>query len=96
MILLCISVFGFVQLMAAVKLLLLQPYNRKCFFLESTNAGIFQPLTANENSCQLVAAHQNLHSSVDKGITSGKTNENGSTERYKLSSVRSNNYLLLI
>ena len=41
MILLCISVFGFVELTAALKFVSLKPYGRNCFLLKIANARIF-------------------------------------------------------
>ena len=53
--------FGFVQLTVDVKLVALQPYDRKYFSMKTANAHAFsKPVTANKNPCQSSAAPQNL------------------------------------
>ena len=56
----CISVFRFVQLIRAIKLLSLHPYRCKYFFVKTLNARIFSTVNCNKNSCQPLAAPQNL------------------------------------
>ena len=56
----CISVFRFVQLIRAVKLLSLHPYRCKYFFVKASNARIFSTVNCNKNSCQSLAAPLNL------------------------------------
>ena len=60
MISLLILVFRFLQLTAAVKLVPLKPHDRKWLSVETANAIISQPLTANKHSCQPLVVLQNL------------------------------------
>ena len=48
MISLFVSVFGFLQLTAAVKSVPLQPYGRKYFSVKTTNASIFSTMNRKE------------------------------------------------
>ena len=70
MISICISGFGFLQFTVAIKLVPLQPYDRKNFIRKShvfSKTYVFsQPLTANKNSCQPSAAPQNLDPIVNR------------------------------
>ena len=60
MILLCTSIFGFVQLTAVENLLPLQPFDRKYFSVKLQTHPFSQLLTENKSSWQLLAALQNL------------------------------------
>ena len=60
MILLCTSIFGFVQLTAVENLLPLRPFDRKYFSVKLQTHPFSQLLTENKSSLQLLAALQNL------------------------------------
>ena len=66
MILLCISDFGFVHLTAAVKLVPLLPYGRKCFKVKPQMHLFSQMLSANKNFRQPLTACQNLGSAMNR------------------------------
>ena len=66
MISLSISVFGFVQLTVAVKFVLLPPHVRKYLLLKIANNTFSQPLTANKNSFQPLAALQSLDPAANR------------------------------
>ena len=52
MILISILVFRFLQVTAAVKLVITEPYPSKYLSVKTTNACFSQPLTPNKTSCQ--------------------------------------------
>ena len=66
MISICISLFGFVKLTVAVKLVLQQPNDHKYFSAKTANACIFSKVTPNKNSCQPSVAPQNLGSAANR------------------------------
>ena len=66
MILLCISDFGFVHLTAAVKLVPLLPYGRKCFKVKPQMHLFSQMLSANKTFRQPLTACQNLGSAMNR------------------------------
>ena len=57
---LCISVFRFVQLTAALKLVPLQPYGRKHLLLKNANARIFSTV-----SCRQKFLHSKINSTAN-------------------------------
>ena len=65
---LCLSVFGFAQLTAAVKLVTLHSYGRKYFWVKNANPCIFQPFTVKKSSYPPLIARQDLDPAVNRKL----------------------------